>query len=497
MKNIILRYSVTIILVFPMLVASGQEYIGIYSTQNNTFKETPGPANSVNGVAMVKSSARTNPDAGPLTVSASYSNHEYPQITGLGPAHFPLMFGGASNFSKTLGEEVLLVTLNNVGTPIDAYYKSSDGLSDPVSRFANNGFEQYVSVEQFQDDTGPNTPTLGSYYMGDITYTFSRLVENPVLHVTGLGGIFSSSEFGTVIFSVRYKLKSGASGLTKLAGTTRLDVINDEISNNFSQADLDAVGSTAQGINGDDAGTGSILVSGVVTSVTFEVYMDGKTPLSNGISNNWTSVPADGAGNDRYSGDRFNTSWSFLPTSILPITLSEFASIQSEGCEVVLNWKSELEESASHYEVEVSSDGRSFERLGTLKTEGSGSAYNYTLNGKNGYKYARLKLVDLNGFSSYSEIIKVKSNCQESAGILNVFPNPVQMDTKLSLNYFAGQDESTFSMYDLQGKLVSKQSFATNSNDVNSLQLDIAGLEAGLYMIVSPEGDSKRFIVTR
>jgi hypothetical protein len=407
------------------------------------------------------------------------------------------MFGGQSSNSKTLGIKPLLVILQDVGNPSGSYYSALPG-GPTLSVFSTNAFEQYASVEQFQDNGGPNVPTLGDYKMGEITYTFSRVVENPVLHVTGLGGIFGSSEFGVCLFSVKYKLVTGgdATGLTPLSGTSRLVVSGGEIYNNFSQSDYDMPGSTSQGVSGDDAGTGSIQVNGLINSVTFEVIMEGKTPLDNGISVNWTSVPDDGA-SQRYSGDRFNTSWSVLPASILPITLSEFASIQSEGCEVGLNWKSEIEESASHYEVEVSTDGQTFERLGTLKTLGSGSAYNYTINGKSGYKYARLKLVDLNGLSSYSDIINVKSNCQETAGILSMYPNPIQIGGRLNLKYFASKNQSIFKILNLEGKLVSRQSFTTNSNDVNTLQLDLDGLSPGLYMIVGPEGNSKRIIVTR
>ena len=78
-----------------------------------------------------------------------------------------------------------------------------------------------------------------------------------------------------------------------------------------------------------------------------------------------------------------------------------------------------------------------------------------------------------------------------------MFPNPIQINSKLNVKYKANEGRSTFQIIDLQGKLVSTQSFTTNSKGVNNLQLDVEGLEAGLYMIISPEGAANRIIVTR
>ena len=64
--------------------------------------------------------------------------------------------------------------------------------------------------------------TTGRYKMGEVTITFSRGVNNPFLHLKGLGGLVSGFSF-TAEFTVKSVLNSSN---TEILGTTNLSLLS-------------------------------------------------------------------------------------------------------------------------------------------------------------------------------------------------------------------------------------------------------------------------------
>ncbi|MFT6044512.1 MAG: hypothetical protein ACI9WC_000209 [Arenicella sp.] len=241
------------------------------------------------------------------------------------------MFGGqGNNDTKTLATIASFAPMSSIGgAPTNEFYSPTpedigSGL-DPAATYA---FSQFVSVEGLlnQNDIEPK-PTNESYEMGQLTYTFSRPVDNPILHVTGLGAFFSSTETGlSMLFSVDLELV-GTNSLTRLSGSefTVLDS-GKRIKNVYDYDDFannTPVG--GQGATGESAGTGSFVVNGNgVASVTFNVHVVGKmtapepNPNQDIVPSYWSSLlgnnDLDGAlqteAVQRYVGDRFTTSWT-------------------------------------------------------------------------------------------------------------------------------------------------------------------------------------------
>jgi len=270
---------VALLMILIGLSVQSQTYLGIYPNQNLTPLITNGPTTVVSGLQFApNTNANATPSIGAISVSAEYTSQVYPMVNELPSVHPSMMFGAQSNnTAKVLGSKPLLVAMQDVASPISTYYSPTESLTgmDPSSHYA---FEQYVSVEELLNQ---DLNTNGEYFMGTVTYTFSQPVDNPIIHITGLGGFFSSSEtLVTQIFSVDYELVTGgaATSLLELSSTTFTELVGNRIKNVYDYTNYaynDPFG--ANGTFGDEAGTGSYVVVGTgITTVSFKLYMMGK-----------------------------------------------------------------------------------------------------------------------------------------------------------------------------------------------------------------------------
>ena len=93
--------------------------------------------------------------------------------------------------------------------------------------------------------------------------------------------------------------------------------------------------------------------------------------------------------------------------STLPVTLSDFRAIKQNNA-ASLQWFTNMEQNSQSFIIERSADGKNFTAIGSVRAAGNSNsrkAYSYDdaapLKGNN---YYRLKQVDLDGKSAYSEI---------------------------------------------------------------------------------------------
>lgn len=116
---------------------------------------------------------------------------------------------------------------------------------------------------------------------------------------------------------------------------------------------------------------------------------------------------------------------------LLPVTLLSFYGSIINQNQAGLKWQTANESNNSYFDVERSLDGKTFSKVGSvasLAVNGNSSqilgyAYADDLSGLNGLVYYRLKQVDKDGQSTYSNIITLNFGglAKESA---MVFPNP-------------------------------------------------------------------------
>jgi hypothetical protein len=111
---------------------------------------------------------------------------------------------------------------------------------------------------------------------------------------------------------------------------------------------------------------------------------------------------------------------SALPTTILNVTAAQ----KNAGIEV--SWTTANETNMSNYEVEESTDGNNFSKATSVAANNATTnVYNWLdasiINGDN---YYRIKAVEKNGTTKYSNVVKVKIG-GKGAGF-TVYPNPVK-----------------------------------------------------------------------
>jgi len=187
----------------------------------------------------------------------------------------------------------------------------------------------------------------------------------------------------------------------------------------------------------------------------------------------------------------------------LPVELTRFEGL-AEGCLVNVSWTTASEEAFNFYQLERSTDGVKFKTIQKINAAGGNfsQSYQYRDEEANGLNYYRLKMVDLDGSFTYSDVLIVATNCvtkNENAIIL--FPNPIGLGAEqLNLRFYAHQTEIRLMVTAQGGELVKVLSLPVELG-WNTMRLDITDLAPGAYFIVHDQLSGKRvskpFIVVR
>lgn len=163
----------------------------------------------------------------------------------------------------------------------------------------------------------------------------------------------------------------------------------------------------------------------------------------------------------------------------LPVSLVSFTAFPADNA-VQLNWRTASEINSAYYEIQRSGNGQTWETRGRVISTGTvddGQIYFYTDHQplKN-ISYYRLKMVDVDGSSSFSAVRKVNS---ESSNDFTLFPNPAVDYLMITATGLRNQD---IRIYTSGGTDVSKLCKATKVND-QQIKLTTSLLPKGLYFI--------------
>jgi hypothetical protein len=180
-----------------------------------------------------------------------------------------------------------------------------------------------------------------------------------------------------------------------------------------------------------------------------------------------------------------------LPVELLTLT----ATLVNTG--VSVDWETASEINNHHFDIERSRDGEQFEKIGE-KAGGGNSTVNlyYTIYDPNPYtgiNYYRLKQVDFDGTSKYSD--KVYVVVHPEAGIVSVYPNPAQTDLWCDF-YSEGTGKIQFEIMDVLGKTYFTQIQDAKKGLNEEVKFNISNLPQGVYFIRVKAADGSNIMPT-
>lgn len=232
--------------------------------------------------------------------------------------------------------------------------------------------------------------------------------------------------------------------------------------------------------------TGISLSKGIWYTGSSDVSVVGR-PLANTIT--FTTIPVTTTTTvvvrvSSVDGTEECTDSATRTLTVLPIVLTDFKGLRNDKS-IVLNWTTAMEINFSHFEIERSSDGINFNKIGSKAGTGFLSGPNFYSFTDNtplyGNNFYRLKMVDIDGKKEYSNVIALKG-IGSSVGINSTRPNPFVTEIKISVIFMQKANIKVL-VADAAGKTLLTQSFAGVAG-LNELKLgDLGNLPAGIYMV--------------
>lgn len=164
-------------------------------------------------------------------------------------------------------------------------------------------------------------------------------------------------------------------------------------------------------------------------------------------------------------------------TGVVPVTITDFTAFKQKES-VQLKWFATYETNFKVYEIERSTDGVRFNKIGEI--EGRNLA-NYTFTDNNLPKgsivYYRLKMIDIDASYRNSKTVVIRLNNNFSNAL--VYPNPTFEMLNIKL-VNAITSNTTLVITDIAGRMVKQQSLVKGQL---SIDMNVRSLTAGRYFI--------------
>jgi Secretion system C-terminal sorting domain len=395
-----------------------------------------------------------------VTATFAISNQQYALPVTQNPSSADVSFGANVNAAgKTPSAATIYPAMNYVSAaPAADFSATQDNIGAGMSMTDNYAVELFTSAMGLYN---ANLPTNGTYYMANLTITFSVPLSDPVIHIVGLGGTS-----GALGLTTQLILTTAGLTMTELSGSTEFSVTG-----GGTQIVNTAASPTAT--TGSGAASGSVLINGTsVTTLTFEVFLrgDGKTPT-------WSTA-------NEHVGDAWLIGVSGLNTFVaLPLGTTSFTA-EPQQHTVNLQWTTATQQNSKYFTVERSQDGANWTGIGQVAAAGNSPTmlqYNYVdrqpLTGAN---YYRLQEVADDGSSVYSEIRNV--NFAGSAIGVSYYPNPTHDRVTIS----SSNTLQSVMLTTIDGRILqTADGFAPGQS------LDLSRYPSGIYFLIMQTADGQ------
>ncbi len=174
---------------------------------------------------------------------------------------------------------------------------------------------------------------------------------------------------------------------------------------------------------------------------------------------------------------------------LLPLELLSFtgtAEIRSNK----LSWKTADEVNTAYFDIEKSANGFNFKSIGTKQAQANANGngfYTFDDFDLTPASYYRLKVLDQNGDSKYSDVVFIERELRSVRGIQSIFPNPTEHSIEV-LAIASPDAQIQLDVIDILGRTLKTLTLITNSAGVINQKIDISTLPSGTYFLKVIDG---------
>ena len=190
----------------------------------------------------------------------------------------------------------------------------------------------------------------------------------------------------------------------------------------------------------------------------------------------------------------------------LPVELVYLQANPVDNSYIQVKWETVLEINNYGFNVERSTDGSTWNKIGFVSGHGNSTSVNdYSLNDMdvvpNVHFYYRLKQIDNNGNFKYTDVVTAMITGGGNSSLTNVefYPNPSSGMISLVISSTLDQ-EITVQIYDIMGQKVLLNNYQVLKGDITPRQLNLQLLASGTYsVVVSSATDvyTKKLVITK
>lgn len=189
-----------------------------------------------------------------------------------------------------------------------------------------------------------------------------------------------------------------------------------------------------------------------------------------------------------------------VPFGSQPVELIFFEA-KVRDRDVQLKWATSLEIENDYFAIERSPDGKQFKEIGHVPGKGNYSGrsdYAFTDPLVSGIFYYRLRQVDFDGTSHYSDVVRVSQTLPEPI-TYSLYPNPSRTKKiALSISELHLSGNVSISVVDMTGALIRDLSISSQ-NLATPYEFDLSDVKEGPYLMRINTGTEKitqRFLLT-
>lgn len=168
----------------------------------------------------------------------------------------------------------------------------------------------------------------------------------------------------------------------------------------------------------------------------------------------------------------------------LPIELVDFKGVDHAGYNE-LTWTTSTEINNSHFDIQRSTDGVNFKKIGAINGAGTileESNYRFVDYAPGAsMTYYRLKQFDFNGNFKFSEVIAIAQTTNQDFKVVSAFPNPAS--TVFNVHFITpNKGHTQVELMDLNGRIVYEYQLNA-SEGINIIEIPVESYTQGLYFV--------------